>query len=913
MTVAAVRGLSGAEAARRRAEQGPNQLPEPRRPSVVRRFAGELTHFFALMLWVAGVLALLARLPELGIAIFAVILLNAVFAFVQQARADRAAERLRAMLPTRVSVRRDGRRRIIDADEVVLGDLLLLESGDRVPADATVVAANCLLVDTSLLTGESAASAVGGSEPLYAGTFVVEGEARAVVVATGAQTRLAGIARLTTSTAKPETPLTRELEHVVRVIAAIALGVGALFFLISLLVGNPLSSGFVFAIGVTVALVPEALLPTVTLSLAWGAEQMAKREILVRHLEAVETLGSTTFICTDKTGTLTRNQMSVVEAWTPTGSLTVSGVGYEPVARLTWTTGQVSRGRAPTGDARDAMAELALAAARCSTGYTVETGGEWRPHGDPMEAALDAFARRLALDTDADRHARPTELRFPFDPRLRRMSAVVGGIAVVKGAPDAVIPLCGNGDEAEAAVESLTDRGLRVLAIAAGPPGLPAPRSLREAERELRLVGLVALEDPPRDEVPAALAACRRAGVSVAMVTGDHPSTARAIADEVGLRRPGAPVLTGAELPAGERVLAALLDHDGIVIARVSPEDKLRIARALRSRGHVVAMTGDGVNDAPALHEADIGVAMGRSGTDVAREASDLVLLDDAFSSIVAGIEHGRSTFLNIRRFLTYHLTDNVAELTPFVVWALSGGQFPLALGVLQILAIDIGTDTLSAVALGAEPPSRHILDRPPVSGRLMNATVLRRAFGLLGPVIAALSMLAFLVSMVAAGWTPGGAFPSRHDLMAASGAAFMTVVFGQKANVFACRSSTRWPGALGWTTNRLLLPAGLVELAFSFAVLLVVPVAVVFGQASPPPAGWVVVLVSPAVVLAVDALDKHLRARARGLVAHGPAPHPAAVRDHRRQGGGKPPQGRVRRGCRPVIDLRTSRRGRGS
>lgn len=913
MTVAAVRGLSGAEAARRRAEQGPNQLPEPRRPSVVRRFAGELTHFFALMLWVAGVLALLARLPELGIAIFAVILLNAVFAFVQQARADRAAERLRAMLPTRVSVRRDGRRRIIDADEVVLGDLLLLESGDRVPADATVVAANCLLVDTSLLTGESAASAVGGSEPLYAGTFVVEGEARAVVVATGAQTRLAGIARLTTSTAKPETPLTRELEHVVRVIAAIALGVGALFFLISLLVGNPLSSGFVFAIGVTVALVPEALLPTVTLSLAWGAEQMAKREILVRHLEAVETLGSTTFICTDKTGTLTRNQMSVVEAWTPTGSLTVSGVGYEPVARLTWTTGQVSRGRAPTGDARDAMAELALAAARCSTGYTVETGGEWRPHGDPMEAALDAFARRLALDTDADRHARPTELRFPFDPRLRRMSAVVGGIAVVKGAPDAVIPLCGNGDEAEAAVESLTDRGLRVLAIAAGPPGLPAPRSLREAERELRLVGLVALEDPPRDEVPAALAACRRAGVSVAMVTGDHPSTARAIADEVGLRRPGAPVLTGAELPAGERVLAALLDHDGIVIARVSPEDKLRIARALRSRGHVVAMTGDGVNDAPALHEADIGVAMGRSGTDVAREASDLVLLDDAFSSIVAGIEHGRSTFLNIRRFLTYHLTDNVAELTPFVVWALSGGQFPLALGVLQILAIDIGTDTLSAVALGAEPPSRHILDRPPVSGRLMNATVLRRAFGLLGPVIAALSMLAFLVSMVAAGWTPGGAFPSGHDLMAASGAAFMTVVFGQKANVFACRSSTRWPGALGWTTNRLLLPAGLVELAFSFAVLLVVPVAVVFGQASPPPAGWVVVLVSPAVVLAVDALDKHLRARARGLVAHGPAPHPAAVRDHRRQGGGKPPQGRVRRGCRPVIDLRTSRRGRGS
>ena len=323
-------------------------------------------------------------------------------------------------------------------------------------------------------------------------------------------------------------------------------------------------------------------------------------------------------------------------------------------------------------------------------------------------------------------------------------------------------------------------------------------------------------------------------------------------------------MLVGADLPANDRVLAAVLDHDGIVVARVSPEDKVRIARALRSRGHVVAMTGDGVNDAPALHEADIGVAMGRSGTDVAREAADLVLLDDAFASIVAGIEQGRATFVNVRRFLTYHLTDNVAELTPFVVWALSGGQFPLALGVLQILAIDIGTDTLSAVALGAEPPARHLLERAPVSGRLMNATVLRRAFGLLGPLIAALSMLAFLVSMAAAGWRPGGPFPTGPDLLAASGAAFMTVVLGQKANVFACRSSSQWPGALGWTTNRLLIPAASIELAFSFVVLLVTPIALVLGHASPPAVGWAVALLTAGLVLAVDALDKRLRAGQR-------------------------------------------------
>jgi calcium-translocating P-type ATPase len=847
-------GLSPAEAAARLRADGPNRLPEPKRPSALRRFIDQLTHFFAVMLWVAGGLAFVADLPQLGVAIGAVVVLNALFSFLQERRADHAAERLRSLLPLWVGVWRGGRKQHVDASEIVVDDLLVLEAGDRVPADATVTLAHGALVDTSLLTGESEPTTVQPGAVVHAGTFLVEGEVDALVTATGAATRLATIARLTTETSRHPTPLTLELHRVVRTIAAIAMGVGAVFFGLSLALGNPAADGFVFAIGVTVALVPEALLPTVTLSLAWGAEQMAKRQVLVRELDAVETLGSTTFICTDKTGTLTRNEMTVVDVWTPAGSVTVSGVGYEPVATVVPS--------AP--DAVPALRRAALAAVRCSAGFTSAGEGGWIPHGDPMEAAIDALARRAGIDTDQDRARAVAVVRFPFDPRRRRMSIVHDDTVLVKGAPDAVLPRCLEIDaEPERAIEAMTAKGLRVLAVAGRPVGAAPPVTAAEAEAGLELYGVLGLHDPPRKDVGRSIAQCRRAGIKVAMVTGDHPATAAAIATEVGLRSHADPVVTGDELPDDAEALATLLDHDGVVVARVSPEAKLRIAQALRARGHVVAMTGDGVNDGPALHEADIGIAMGRSGTDVAREAADLVLLDDNFASIVAAVEQGRSTYVNIRRFLTYHLTDNVAELTPFVVWALSGGHFPLALGVLQILALDIGTDTLSATALGAEPPAGHLLEGPPVSGRLMNHTVLRRAFGLLGPAEAAASMAAFTISMAVLGWRPGRPFPTGGDLAAASGAAFMAVVLAQTANVFACRSSSRWPGALGWTSNRLLIPAAAVGLTISLLTVFVPPVAEQLGQANPPVLGWVVGAAAMVVVLLVDALDKrHRRAR---------------------------------------------------
>jgi calcium-translocating P-type ATPase len=826
----------------------------------VLRLVGQLFHFFAIMLWVAAALALVAGLPQLSVAIAAVVVVNGAFAFAQERRAERAADQMQDLIPRRVVVLRDGVRKETDAVDLVVGDVVSLGAGDRVPADLEVLVAHSLRVDTSLITGESAPQDVTTGQPMVGGSFVTEGETLATVTAVGPRTRLAGIAELTRSTVRPQSPLVHEMNRVVRTISVIALSVGGGFFLVSLVTGLDPRDGFLFAIGVSVALVPEALLPTVTLSLALGAQRMARRHAVVRHLESVETLGSVTFICTDKTGTLTRNQMQVVEAWTPDGSVRIEGAGYEPTAEVVGSTAAVS-----------SVTSLAAQALACSNGRAVLDGGSWVSLGDPMEAAIDCLARRL------DAPAAPGRLgsRFPFDPRRRRMSVVVGDQVLVKGAPDAVLGLCddrGTKGAAEAAA-ALTERGLRVLAVAERAcPGRP-PTSATAAETELTLVGLLGFEDPARPEVAQAIDTSRRSGIKVAMVTGDHPATAVGVAREVGLQVPGAPVLVGDDLPDDELALGELLDHDGVVVARVSPEQKLLIARALQLRGHVVAMTGDGVNDGPALQEADIGVAMGRFGSDVAREASDLVLLDDDFATIVAAIEQGRGTFLNVRRFLTYHLTDNVAELFPLVVWALSGTRFPLALGVLQILALDLATDTLSAVALGAEQPHGHVMRRPPVSGRLLNSVVAWRAFGLLGPAEALTAMLGFLAVMLVGGWTPGSGTPEAELLAAASGAYFLTVVAAQAGNAFACRSSTLRPGQLGWTSNPLLLGAVAVDVTVAVLMVVVPPVADLLGQAVPTTVGWAVVLAGAPVLLLLDAADKALIRRWMGGRARAPGP----------------------------------------
>ena len=864
-------GLTASEASSRLARYGPNEVPRAKPRPWWTALAAEMTHRFALMLWGAAVLAFVGGMPQLGVAIIVVVLVNGLFAYLQEERAERAAARLGALMPSQVTVRRDGRVDSVAATDIVPGDLVVLAAGDRVPADLEMLVAAGCTVDESMLTGESVPVPKLVGDRASGGTFLVTGEAEGVVTATGSATRLAEIAVLTTQAKPPPSPLTLELDRVVRWISTLSICVGLSFFVVSWLVGTSWTDAFLFAIGVTVALVPEGLLPTVTLSLAMSAQRMASRNALVRNLEAVETLGSATFICTDKTGTLTQNRMSAVQVWTPAGSVEVDGLGYEPEARI-----------AGPSEAVHAAAQLAGVARTASQGSIVRHEDQWVAVGDPMEAAIDALARRLG----AGETAPEVLLRFAFDATRKRESAVTGIRVCVKGAPEHVLEVCAafhpadlDGDPrasrarahaaAAGAVEHLATSGLRVLAIAG--------RELTEAERDavahgmpmdplsmetnLCLYGLIGLHDPPRPSVPEALNTARSAGIKVAMLTGDHPSTAAAIAREIGLST-GGHVLEGHRLPKDPQVLGAMLDRDGLVVSRVTPEQKLAVAHALQLRGHVVAMTGDGVNDGPALEEADIGVAMGASGTDVARGAADLVLLDDDFATIMVAVEQGRAAYANVRRFLTYHLTDNVAELTPFVVWALSGGSFPLALGVLQILCLDIGTDLLPALALGSERPSRNVMKRPPERRHIMDRLLFLRALCLLGPVEAVFEMAAFSTVLAAAGWRPGGALPSASVLAAASGAAFATVVLAQMANAFVCRSATQGPWALGWTTNRFLLVAVATEALMLVGFLFIGPVASVLGHAPPPPTGILVAALSIPAVFAADTIRRHVTAR---------------------------------------------------
>jgi calcium-translocating P-type ATPase len=864
-------GLSAAEAARRLAEYGPNRVPRVARVPAFLRFLREFTHFFALILWLAAGLAFVADalqpgegMAALGWAVVGVILINGAFSFVQEWRAERALAALEALLPRSVKVIRDGRAAELPAEQVVPGDLLHLVEGDDVPADCRLVEALGLRVNTATVTGESLPKArdahpsaeesvLNSRNVLLAGTSVVSGEGVAVAYATGLHTEFGRIAHLTQAASEEGSPLQREIRHLSRLVAALATGLGLIFFLIGQTLGLGFWENFLFAIGIIVANVPEGLLPTVTLSLAMATQRMAKRNALVRHLPAVEALGSASVILTDKTGTLTENRMAVAE-------LCIGGERLLP------------------GDAAAraglAMRHLIRAAA---WNHTLSRSGDgWL--GDPMEVALARYAREVEPGLpDA-----PKLDELAFDTDRKRMTTVhpagVGRLALTKGAPETVLPLCAgvalDGSVApcdaawiarlRAAAEDMAHRGLRVLAIAYR--ALPAtPPETAAIETDLVFAGLVGLEDPPRPEVPAAIARCRGAGIRVIMVTGDHPQTALAIAREIGLVAGPAPeVITGDALRRlSDTQLQLALDAPELLFARVSADQKLRIVLALQQKRETVAVTGDGVNDAPALRRADIGVAMGRSGTDVAKEAADIVLLDDNFASIVAAVEEGRAVFQNLRKFLTYILTSNIPEIVPYLAFVLL--RIPLPLTVIQILAVDLGTDLLPALGLGAERPHASVMQVPPRprGERLLNGRLAARAYLFLGVFEALAAMAAFFFVLAAGGWRWGEPLARTDPLyLSATTGTLAAIVLMQGVNVFLCRSARSSLRTTGLGGNRLILWGVAAEIALILAIAYTPWGNVAFGTAPIGIEVWLFMLPFAAAMVLAEEMRKALARR---------------------------------------------------
>jgi len=870
-------GLSSAEAARRLKEFGPNRIERVRTEHAWRRLAHGFTHFLALILWLAAVLALFAeyRAPDqgmgvLGVAILLVVFLNGFFSFWQEHRTEQALTALQKLLPHQVKVQRDGRLAALSAIELVPGDIVWLQAGDDVPADCRVLEAFDARVNNATITGESAPlprdarpstleDLLRARNILLAGTALVAGEARAAVFATGMRSEFGKIAHLTQATGAVLSPLQREIARLSRVLALIAMALGVLFFFIGQALGLGFWANLLFAVGIIVANVPEGLLPTVTLALAMSGQRMARRNVLIRSLPSVETLGCATVILSDKTGTLTQNRMEVKRLYVAGGLHAPSDLA--PVALAP-----------PFFEIARHCHSLKSAGAR-GLGYL----------GDPMEVALV----QLAEQTQPVAVHYPKRDEIPFDSERRRLSTLhetPAGLALyTKGALESLLPLCrqaqlGAGPEPLTpeivarftdAEREMAQEGLRVLALAWRP--VSALEHHEELERNLILVGLVGFRDPPRPEVPAAVRTCRAAGIRVIMVTGDHPHTAAAVAREIGLiRSDTGRVVTGDELRRlSDAELQLALDTPDVQFARVSADQKLRIVQALKRKGETVAATGDGVNDAPALKQADIGIAMGLTGTDVAREAAHMVLLDDNFASIVSAVEEGRAVYANIRKFLTYILTSNVPEIVPYLAFVLF--RIPLPLTVIQILAVDLGTDMLPALALGAEPPEPGTMRRPPRSPkeRLLNWPLLARAYLWLGPVEAAAAMAAFFFVLRAAGWHYGETLmPADPLYLQATTACLSAIIVMQVVNLFLCRSERESAFGRRPFANRLIGLGLAAEIALILAIAYTPAGNALFGTAPIPLEVWLFVAPFAGVLLVLEEARKRLARRAAGAGA---------------------------------------------
>ncbi len=896
-------GLDLPEADARRTLYGENLLPEQSRTPIWVWYLKQVRHPFILLMLLTSVIALWEGARTLALVILLLGLINAVFSFWREHRAEQAIEKLRHLLPSFAHVVRSGEEQHVPASEIVPGDVLILAEGDHIPADARVVEEFGLRVNNASLTGESVAarknsdaSVITGISDLerpnliFAGTSVASGTGKAVVYATGSLTQFGRIAHLTQSVKDEPSPFQKELDRLGLILTYVAIGVGSIVWLITKYnpdISSKYENPLLLALGTIIAVTPEGLPATLTLSLASAVQRLAAKGVLAKRLSSVETLGNISIICTDKSGTLTQNQMTVREIWVSKRRLQVTGVGYEPSGKFL--------PEVITGPLRRDLSTLLEAACACNNSRINPPSPEnpaWTSLGDQTEAAMKVAAMKYGVIEEAVEQDYPRIHEIPFEARRKRMATIHrtpgGEIAFVKGAPREVVQLCSririDGEEKalseDIRAEILTTndeyarRALRVLAVAQRTlPQRSGAYSPDSVETDLTFLGLMAMMDPPRPEVEKAVEICRQASIRIVMITGDYGLTAESLARRVGMvSSPNPVILTGAELDAmDDQTLGNLLEKE-VIFARMAPDHKLRLVSAFQSRGHAVAVTGDGVNDAPALRKADIGISMGVIGTDVAKEAADIILTNDNFGAIVAAIEEGRGIYDNIRKFITYIFSSNIPEVLPFLLTSSIG--IPPALTVRQILAIDMGTDILPALALGSEKPEPDIMQHPPRprSQRLLDRGVMLRSFLWLGLIEAALCYFGYLAiflfsgnaSMLNLSFLSAISFPKYFtitgDVTAAARTVFLAgMVFAQIGNAFACRTSKARNTQMGWGSNPTLLASVLLSIAIILGLIYFPPLAVSFDNQVFPSALWGVLMLYGLIIYTFEWLRKSL------------------------------------------------------
>ncbi|WP_319507135.1 HAD-IC family P-type ATPase [uncultured Methanolobus sp.] len=809
---ASAEGLSTEEASRRIALCGRNVFEETGKQSLLIKYLKQYRNFFSLLLLFGSILSFIAEWLDPGqgnifiaIALLGVVILNGSFTFIQEYQAERIMASFKNLIPPKARVLRDGEIKEILATEIVVGDVVYLEEGDKIPADGRLIEENSLKVDNSPITGEAEPQlrSLNCTHPnmlecrnmVFSGTLIQTGNGKALIFGTGSDTQIGKLAALTEQTSSVDTPIRKELNDFIKVISAIAIFLGVSFFLVGFLIQDTFLANLIFAIGIIVANVPEGLLPTVTLALSLASKRIAKRNALIKQLESVETLGSTTVICTDKTGTLTQNKMAIHSVYTGSGHLDVEK-------------------KAKPSDIFLRVATI------CNNSRLTEEKPGYK--GDPTEGSLLVYASEFT-DINKMKDDFPRLAEYPFDSKKQRMQVISKTPnremeAYLKGAPEVILDMCSHimidgkeetlDEKQKISLEEqhlvMAKKGERVLAFAYRKADTD-----NEYEDGFIFIAFAGAVDPPRPEAKEAIKKCHLAGIKVVMITGDHPVTARSIAATVGLTDDHIePVLiTGSELEElSTEELAQRLKAPSIVFARTSPVQKLKIVRAFQAAGEIVTMTGDGVNDAPAMKNADMGVAMG-SGTDVAREAADMVLLDDNFATIVNAIEEGRTIFDNIKKFIAYILTSNVPEILPFIAFVLLA--LPLPMNVQLILAIDLGTDILPALSLAVEKGEGDIMKRPPRSReeKLLTPQVLLTSYGIKGPIEAAAGFACYFAVLFDGGWKWGQQLPFTDTLyMQAITAFFAAVIVCQIANVFTSRTRRQSVLTKGFFSNRMVL-----------------------------------------------------------------------------------------------------------